>query len=42
MILTNRLFEPNLPGRDAKSNYMLCEGRRRVYLQLVTLMFKAG
>ena len=31
MILTNRLFERNLPSRDAKSIYIFCEGLRREY-----------
>lgn len=31
MILTNRLFERNLPNRNAKSIYIFCEGLRREY-----------
>jgi len=31
MILTNRLFERNLPSREAKSIYIFCEGAKREY-----------
>ncbi|SEA34790.1 RloB-like protein [Arachidicoccus rhizosphaerae] len=31
MILTNRLFERNVPSRNAKSIFIFCEGRRREY-----------
>jgi hypothetical protein len=31
MILTNRLFNRNLPSREAKSIYIFCEGKDREY-----------
>ena len=31
MILTNRLFEREAPGREAKSIYIFCEGAKREY-----------